>query len=73
MVSNKINVKLDVPVNIVVNATVTVKKSSDLRKVQRKAVAGLSDAELIERNSVGTYEEEDTEQTDKEEDQLRRY
>lgn len=68
MVSNKINVKLDVPVNIVVNATVTVKKSSDLRKVQRKAVAGLSDAELIERNSVGTYEEEDTEQTDKEED-----
>jgi len=42
---------------IVVKSSVTVKKSPDLRKVQRKAVAGLSEAELIERNTIGEYEE----------------
>ena len=44
---------------LVVKSDVTVRKSSDMRQVSRKAVAGLSEAELIERNSIGTYKEED--------------
>lgn len=44
---------------LVVRSDVTARKSSDMRQVSRKAVAGLSEAELIERNSIGTYKEED--------------
>lgn len=50
---------------LVVKSDVTVKKSSDMRQVARKAVAGLSEAELIERNSIGTYREEDTDDKDR--------
>ena len=53
------------PKKITVESAVTIKKSSDVRKVKRKAVAGLSEAELIERNSIGTYKKED-EDKDKE-------
>lgn len=44
---------------IVVKSTVTARKSSNFKQVVRKAVAGLSEAELIEKNSIGTYEEDD--------------
>lgn len=65
MVSNKVNAEISVPVEIVVKATVNVNTSPKLRQVARKAVAGLSEAELIERNSIGTYREEDEDDADK--------
>lgn len=40
---------------ILVDAKLSVKKSPDLRKVQYKASAGLSDAEVIERYTLGEY------------------
>jgi hypothetical protein len=54
---------------IVVKSTVTVKKTSDIRQVARKAVAGLSEAELIERNSIGTYEGKQKPRVKKDEDE----
>lgn len=57
---------------IIIKSDITIKQSLDIRQVTRKAVAGLSEAELIERNSIGTYKEDDNddgdEQTNKEKD-----
>jgi len=50
---------------IVVQSAVAVKKSSNLRKVKRKAVAGLSEAELIERNSIGEFKQQKEEEEGK--------
>ena len=46
---------------IIIRSNIVAKKSSDIRQVTRKAVAGLSEAELIERHSIGIYEEEEEE------------
>ncbi len=53
---------------LVVKSTVTARKSSDMRQVARKAVAGLSEAELIERNSIETYREEEDDNGNSEND-----
>ncbi len=50
---------------IVVQSSVTVKQSKDFKKITHKAVAGLSEAELIERNTIGKLEEDDGDAEDK--------
>jgi len=49
---------------IVVKSSIVVKKSSELRKVKYKATAGLSEAEVIERHTIGEYEEEQDKHND---------
>lgn len=49
-----------------VNSSIVIKKSPDCREVTPKATAGLSEAEAIERNTVGSFgqkkEEDDNEE-----------
>lgn len=42
---------------ITVKAQMTIKESPELSRVQHKAVAGLTDEELIERNTIGKLNE----------------
>lgn len=46
---------------ILVEAEVSIKKSPDLRQVSHKATAGMSEAEAIERHTIGEYHRERTE------------
>lgn len=47
---------------IVVKSSMTVKQSPGLKAIQYKAIAGVSEAELIERYTIGKFNEEDEEQ-----------
>ena len=47
---------------ITVKSILTAKKAPGLKTIQHKAIAGISDAELIERHTIGEYTK------DKEED-----
>lgn len=44
---------------IIVKSSIVAKKAPGLKNIQQKAVAGLSEAELIERHTIGQLEEED--------------
>jgi len=44
---------------IIVKSSIDAKQSKDFQKITHKAVAGLSEAELIERNTIGKHEEDD--------------
>ena len=44
---------------LVVKSILTAKQAPGLEKIQQKAVAGISDAELIERHTIGEYNKED--------------
>lgn len=47
---------------IVIKSSITVKKSSDVKEIKHKATAGLSEAEAIERHTIGEYEEDGDEE-----------
>ena len=51
---------------IVINSSIEAKESPMLRSVKPKAVAGLSEAEIIERNTIGEIEEEEKNEDKKE-------
>ena len=42
---------------IIIQSSVNAKQSKDFKKITHKAVAGLSEAELIERNTIGKLKE----------------
>lgn len=42
---------------ITVNAQMSIKESPELEKVQHKAIAGLTDEEIIKRNTIGELTE----------------
>jgi hypothetical protein len=42
-----------------VSCDVTVKKTSDVRKVKFKAVAGMSERELVQKHTIGEFDEGD--------------
>lgn len=44
---------------LVVKSILTAKEAPGLKKIQQKAVAGISDAELIERHTIGEYDKKD--------------
>jgi len=44
---------------IVLKSSISVKKSPGLKKIQHSAKAGLSEAEAIERNTIGSFKEKD--------------
>ena len=53
---------------IEIKSDLQVKASPDCKPIKHKAVAGLSEAELIERHTIGNYDkEEDQEEEVKEE------
>jgi len=49
-----------------VNSSVVVKKSEDFKQISHKATAGMSEAEAIERFTVGNLE--DTEEREEDEE-----
>lgn len=46
---------------IIVKPDITAKASPDMKQLKPRAVAGVSKEELIERNVVGEYKEDDEE------------
>ena len=52
---------------IKIKSDLKVKASPDCKPIKHKAVAGLSEAELIERHTIGEYNKEDQEEEVKEE------
>lgn len=49
-------------IHITVNTNIVAKASPDMEQVKAKAVAGISEKELIERNVLGEFKEEDDEE-----------
>lgn len=47
-----------------IQAELVIKKSPDCRQVAHKAKAGLSEAEAIERHTVGRFGDDDEEESD---------
>jgi len=45
-----------------IEASVVVKKSQDFKQVSHKATAGISEAEAIERHTVGDLEDDEREE-----------
>lgn len=54
---------------IKIKSSVTAKESPELRSVTHKAVAGISEAELIERHTIGEFDtnKEDEKENDEKE------
>lgn len=50
-------------IHITVNPDIIVRESPDMEQVNSKAVAGVSEKELIERNVLGEYKEDEDEQS----------
>jgi len=46
---------------IVVKSIVNAKEAPGLKTIKHKAVAGISDAELIKRHTIGEYDKQDEE------------
>lgn len=46
-----------------VQSSVVIKQSPNLRQVQHKAKAGLSEEEAIERHTIGNFEKEESEES----------
>lgn len=51
-------------IEIEVKSDITVKAGPDCKPIIHKAVAGISNAELIERYTIGEFEEEEEEEED---------
>lgn len=49
-----------------VTSSIVIKKSPDCREVTPKAIAGLSEAKAIERNTVGSFREQREDEDDDE-------
>lgn len=49
-----------------IDTSVIIKKSPDCREIAHKAIAGLSEAEAIERHTIGSYTNDED---DKDEDE----
>lgn len=47
-----------------IKSSIKTKASPDCKPIKFKAIAGVSNAELIERYTVGEYKEEDPEEVD---------
>ncbi len=44
---------------IEIRSSVTIKASPDCKPIKHKAIAGFSDAQLIERHTIGEYNNEE--------------
>ena len=56
---------MDTNKELVVKSVLTAKKAPGLKTIQHKAIAGISEAELIERHTIGEYtKDNDNEQED---------
>lgn len=44
---------------LVVKSVITAKEAPGLKKIQQKAIAGISEAELIKRHIIGEYDKDD--------------
>ena len=51
---------------ITIKSSITAKESPMLRTVQHKAVAGMSEAEIIERHTIGEFNTAKKEEEEKE-------
>ncbi len=46
---------------IEIRSSVTIKPSPDCKPIKHRAIAGFSEAELIERHTIGEYNDEEEE------------
>lgn len=51
---------------IVVKSQINARQGSDFKQIKHKATAGFSEAELIERYTIGDYSDEEKEEEAKE-------
>jgi hypothetical protein len=50
---------------IIVKSIVSAREAPGLKTIQHKAVAGISEAELIKRHTIGEYDKQEDDETEK--------